>query len=162
MFRAKYQWAGGCNVCHFSKKGGDTQNPYGKTFLHNGMNATTFTRIETEDSDKDGFSNITEILARSYPGDAESTPQKTESRENATESEDDDSIFSFEMEEETGEELGSPGVLGNAMDSLTFGGALDIRRVVHGKDIAPDSQNWGTGTTLIHVAEFVPNNKCRR
>ena len=21
MFRAKYEWAGGCNVCHFSKKG---------------------------------------------------------------------------------------------------------------------------------------------
>ncbi|RKU25412.1 hypothetical protein C6495_18690, partial [Candidatus Poribacteria bacterium] len=67
MFRAKYGWASGCNVCHSSKKGGDTPNPYGKAFLHNGMNLSTFTRIEEEDSDRDGFSNIAELVARAYP-----------------------------------------------------------------------------------------------
>ena len=38
---------------------------------------------------------------------------------------------------------------------LFFGGALDIRRITRGTDLAPDSNNWGTGTTLIHVAELV-------
>ena len=88
LFRAKYEWAGGCNVCHFSKKGGDSPNPYGRAFLHNGMNLSTFLRISETDSDKDGFSNIAEIIARSYPGDAASTPENVESPNDLAESDD--------------------------------------------------------------------------
>ncbi len=159
MFKAKYKWAGGCNVCHFSKKGGDSPNPYGRAFLHNGMNLSTFTRIEKTDSDKDGFSNIAEIIARSYPGDAASTPENVESPKDLSESDDelnldDEDVFSFD-DTETSEGTGSSDFLGGAFGDLVFGGALDIRRPTRGQDLIPDRDNWDSGTTLIHVAEFV-------
>ena len=159
MFKSKYQWAGGCNVCHFSKKGGDSPNPYGRAFLHNGMNLSTFTRIEKTDSDKDGFSNIAELIARSYPGDAASTPENVESPNDPSESDetldiDDGDVFSFD-DTETSEGTGSSDFLGGAFGDLVFGGALDIRRPTRGQDLIPDRNNWDSGTTLIHVAEFV-------
>jgi len=159
MFRSKYEWAGGCNVCHFSKKGGDSPNPYGRAFLHNGMNLSTFIRIAEADSDKDGFSNIAEIIARSYPGDAASTPENVESPNELSESEDsfntdDEDVFSFDEVETSGDSEGSD-FLSGAFGNLVFGGALDIRRPTRGQDLVPDATNWDTGTTLIHVAEFV-------
>ncbi len=159
LFRAKYEWAGGCNVCHFSKKGGDSPNPYGRAFLHNGMNSLTFLRISETDSDKDGFSNIAEIIARSYPGDAASTPENVESPNDPAESDDaldmdDESVFSFDDAGGT-EDSDSSEFLGGAFSDLIFGGALDIRRITRGQDLIPDRQNWDAGTTLIHVAEFV-------
>ena len=159
LFRAKYEWAGGCNVCHFSKKGGDSPNPYGRAFLHNGMNLSTFLRISETDSDKDGFSNIAEIIARSYPGDAASTPENVESPNALAESDDaldmdDADVFSFDDAGGT-EDSDSSEFLGGAFSDLIFGGALDIRRPTRGKDLIPDRQNWDAGTTLIHVAEFV-------
>ena len=159
MFRAKYGWAGGCNVCHSSKKGGDSPNPYGRAFLHNGMNPSTFLRIAEEDSDKDGFSNLAEIIARSYPGDAASTPENVEPLKDTAETddaliEDDENIFSFGDVGET-QEADTSGFLDDAFGSLVFGGALDIRRIIHGTDLVPDRNNWNTGTTLIHVAELV-------
>lgn len=163
MFRAKYGWAGGCNVCHFSKKGGDAPNPYGKAFLHNGMNMSTFTRIEEDDSDKDGFSNIVEIVARAQPGDAASTPETVQpTAADAEESDDEDevafddeNIFSFDEPAADSEETGGASLLSDAFGNLVFGGALDIRRITRGQDLLPDRGNWHTGTTLIHVAEFV-------
>ena len=106
MFRAEYRWASGCNVCHASKKGGDSPNPYGRAFLHNGMNPSTFLRIAAEDSDRDGFSNLAEIIARSYPGDAASTPENVEPIVDPSETddalvEDDESIFTFDDTDET-------------------------------------------------------------
>ena len=159
MFRAKYKWTGGCNVCHFSKKGGDSPNPYGREFLHNSMNSSTFLRIAEADSDKDGFSNIAEIIAHSYPGDAASTPENVESPNDPSESDDAldldaEDIFSFD-DADTTEDTGSSEFLGGAFGNLVFGGALDIRRITHGQDLIPDRQNWDTGITLIHVAEFV-------
>lgn len=159
MFRAKYEWAGGCNVCHISKKGGDSPNPYGRSFLHNGMNRTTFLRISEEDSDKDGYSNIAEILARSYPGDAASTPKNVESPEELSNSSDDseidsEDVFSFD-DPDTTEGSGSSDLFGGAFGDLVFGGALDIRRITRGRDMIPDRDNWDSGTTLIHVAELV-------
>ncbi len=160
MFRAKYGWAGGCNVCHSSKKGGDTPNPYGKAFLHNGMNLSTFTRIEEEDSDKDGFSNIVELVARAYPGDAASTPENVPPVADADETDeelalDDENVFSFDEPAAETEEAGGLNLLSDAFGNLVFGGALDIRRITRGQDLLPDRGNWDTGTTLIHVAEFV-------
>ncbi|MDE0483441.1 MAG: hypothetical protein OXI67_12745 [Candidatus Poribacteria bacterium] len=159
MFKAEYKWAGGCNVCHFSKKGGDSPNPYGRAFLHNGMNLSTFTRIEKTDSDKDGFSNIAEIIARSYPGDAASTPENVKATDDLSESDgalnlDDEDVFSFDDVDAT-EDTGSSDFLGGAFGDLVFGGALDIRRITRGQDLIPDRDNWSSGTTLIHVAEFV-------
>ena len=159
MFRAKYGWAGGCNVCHSSKTGGDSPNPYGRAFLHNGMNVSTFLRIAEEDSDRDGFSNLTEIIARSYPGDAASTPETVEPIVDTSETDDalvkdDESIFSFDDADET-QATDTSGFLEEAFGNLVFGGALDIRRITRGQDLVPDRNNWHTGTTLIHVAEFV-------
>ena len=162
MFRAQYGWAGGCNVCHASKKGGDAPNPYGRAFLHNGMNLSTFIRIAEDDSDKDGFSNIAEILARAYPGDPASTPETVEPTEPTAQAEDmtletDDTIFSFDSFEEDADTETSEGsnFLSDAFGNLVFGGALDIRRITRGEDLVPDNSRWHTGTTLIHVAEFV-------
>ncbi len=159
MFRAKYEWAGGCNVCHFSKNGGDSPNPYGRAFLHNGMNRSTFLRISEEDSDRDGYSNIAEILARSYPGDAASTPKNVASSDDLLTSnedleDDNEDVFSFDDPEST-EDAGGSDFLGGAFGDLIFGGALDIRRITRGKDLIPDKDNWDTGTTMIHVAELV-------
>ena len=159
MFRAKYGWTSGCNVCHASKKGGDSPNPYGRAFLSNGMNLSTFTRIEEVDSDRDGFSNIAELIARSYPGDAASTPENTESVEDTSESDetlsaDEESVFSFDGIGET-EATDSSEWLGGAFGNLIFGGALDVRRITRGTDLVPDGSHWDTGTTLIHVAELV-------
>lgn len=157
MFRLKYEWAGGCNVCHYSKKGGDSPNPYGRAFLHNGMNISTFIRIAEADSDKDGFSNVAEILARSYPGDAASTPDNVESPNNPSDADetldiDDESVFSFDDTETTEE---TSDLFGGAFSNIVVGGALDIRRITRGTDLIPDRNNWNSGTTLIHVAEFV-------
>ncbi|MXV78261.1 hypothetical protein F4X73_12210 [Candidatus Poribacteria bacterium] len=159
MFKTKYKWTSGCNVCHFSKKGGDSPNPYGRAFLHNGMNLSTFTRIEKTDSDKDGFSNIAELIARSYPGDAASTPENVKTSLVQPESDEgldleDDDVFSFEDVEQT-EDTSDSEFLGGAFSNLIFGGALDIRRITRGQDMIPDRDNWDSGTTLIHVAEFV-------
>lgn len=159
MFQSKYKWRGGCNVCHFSKKGGDSPNPYGRAFLHNGMNLSTFTRLEKMDSDRDGFSNIAELIVRSYPGDAASTPENVKTSNTISESDDelsldDGDVFSFDDVDAT-EDVGSSDFLGDVFGELVFGGALDIRRITRGQDLIPDGNNWDTGTTLIHVAEFV-------
>ncbi len=159
MFKTKYRWTSGCNVCHFSKKGGDAQNPYGRAFLHNGMNLSTFTRIEKTDSDKDGFSNIAELIARSYPGDAASTPENVDTSIEQSESEEglileNDDVFSFD-DADTAEDSSDSGFFGGAFSNFIFGGALDIRRITRGQDLIPDRDNWDSGTTLIHVAELV-------
>jgi hypothetical protein len=60
-----------CNLCH---PGGDTgsYNPYGTDFLDAGSNTAAFAAIENLDSDGDGFTNIVEINARTFPGDPSS------------------------------------------------------------------------------------------
>ena len=57
-----------CSLCHSS---GDNRNPYGSDFGSFGHN---FQSIENEDSDDDGFSNITEIDALTFPGNPNSFP----------------------------------------------------------------------------------------
>src|SRR3990172_4668269 len=71
-FNATYGTAGtalgDCTVCH---SGVPQLNPYGQAFKNAGH---SFSAIESQDSDGDGFSNITEIDARTFPGDANSKP----------------------------------------------------------------------------------------
>lgn len=59
-----------CNLCH---PGGNTKslNGYATAYRTAGYN---FTAIQNADSDGDGFSNIAEINARTFPGDAASKP----------------------------------------------------------------------------------------
>lgn len=73
---------GSCQWCHFKygyDKSGDisaTLNVYGKAYLDAGRTAAALTAIEGLDSDGDGFSNINEINATRYPGDAADDPTK--------------------------------------------------------------------------------------
>ena len=57
-----------CSLCHTNVP---TRNPYGMAFAAAGH---SFTSIESADSDGDGFTNIQEITAGTYPGDSNSKP----------------------------------------------------------------------------------------
>ncbi len=57
-----------CSLCHST---GTNRNSYGADF---GAANRNFAAIENEDSDNDGFDNITEIEALTKPGDANSHP----------------------------------------------------------------------------------------
>jgi len=58
-----------CTVCHGSS--GGSRNSYGSAFSGAGRN---FKSIEAQDSDGDTFSNLVEINAGTFPGNASSTP----------------------------------------------------------------------------------------
>jgi hypothetical protein len=62
---------GQCVLCHINPGGGGTRNGFGNAFLAAGH---SFTAIEQQDSDGDGFTNIVEINALKWPGDATSFP----------------------------------------------------------------------------------------
>jgi len=72
LFNTKYGTAGSvlntCTVCHSAVP---TRNAYGTAY---GNNAHNFTTIEPLDSDGDGFTNLAEITARTFPGNASSKP----------------------------------------------------------------------------------------
>jgi len=71
---------GSCQWCHYtygydgSGKIQDTMNPYGLNYHAYGRNAAAVKAIESLDSDGDGYSNIDEIRANRYPGDAKDSP----------------------------------------------------------------------------------------
>jgi hypothetical protein len=73
---------GSCQWCHYKygyDKKGDitaTLNSFGKDYLAQGRNAAAFKAIEAKDSDGDGYTNIVEINAVRYPGDATDDPTK--------------------------------------------------------------------------------------
>ena len=75
LFTAKYQYKVTCNLCH-EKEGGSSNSDYGKDFLRAGANFMAFSKIEKRDSDRDGFTNIVEIQARSDPSNAKSIPDQ--------------------------------------------------------------------------------------
>jgi hypothetical protein len=60
-----------CTLCHTNVP---ARNLYGEDFKTHGH---SFVAIEALDSDGDGYSNITEINALSFPGDARSVPAST-------------------------------------------------------------------------------------
>ena len=62
-----------CVTCHFS--GILQKNTYGMDFMTNGRN---FETIETLDSDGDGFTNLAEINALTFPGDPDNHSIATE------------------------------------------------------------------------------------
>jgi hypothetical protein len=74
---------GSCQWCHYiSDYGNDssqyaaTLNSYGVDYKAAGQSKAALTAIETKDSDGDGYTNITEINAIRYPGDATDDPTK--------------------------------------------------------------------------------------
>ena len=74
LYRKKYGYKVSCYVCH-ANGGGSAPGGYGKDFKRNGLSFKSFKKIEDKDSDKDGFKNLAEILAKSNPGDKNSTPE---------------------------------------------------------------------------------------
>jgi hypothetical protein len=74
---------GSCQWCHYTygyvAPHGDisaTLNPYGKDYLEAGRSVAALKAIEPKDSDGDGFTNVAEITATRYPGDAGDDPTK--------------------------------------------------------------------------------------
>ncbi len=73
---------GSCQWCHYKygydQKGNilETLNPYGKAYNDNGRSTDAVKAIENADSDADGFSNKTEILANRFPGYNNDDPSK--------------------------------------------------------------------------------------
>ena len=74
-FNLRYGTAGtaldSCTLCHTGSPSGSNLNSYANAYAANGYN---FAAIEALDSDGDGFSNIAEINARTFPGDPASKP----------------------------------------------------------------------------------------
>ncbi len=73
-FNAEYSTGGtridSCSVCHVAGNSFD-RNDYGQDWKDNSKN---FTAIEGIDSDGDGWTNIEEIVALTFPGDATDHP----------------------------------------------------------------------------------------
>ena len=84
QFNSRYGTAGSaidqCILCHARNTNPDIpsletpQNPYGVALENNGVD---FAAAEPVDSDGDGFTNIVEILARTFPGNPNSKPATT-------------------------------------------------------------------------------------
>lgn len=75
-FNDKYDTSGSrldsCMTCHASSSpNAQNLNPYGTDF---GANNHDFAAVEPLDSDGDGFTNIDEINALTFPGDPEDNP----------------------------------------------------------------------------------------
>jgi hypothetical protein len=77
-FNTKYSTAGtridattNCQVCHTSIP---ALNGYGSAYKANGRNSGAFEAIKSLDSDSDGFTNLVEIEARTFPGNAADKP----------------------------------------------------------------------------------------
>jgi hypothetical protein len=71
-----------CSLCHTSNIPG--LNPYGQDYKANGRNMAALGAIESLDSDKDGFTNIKEIMALTFPGNPSDFPKTNTSTPTAT------------------------------------------------------------------------------
>lgn len=80
-FNQHYETAGtrldSCATCHI----GEARNPYGKAYAVSGRD---FTAIENLDSDGDGFTNLVEIKALTFPGNSDDYPQTTSENSSET------------------------------------------------------------------------------
>ncbi|MEN6438672.1 MAG: GEGP motif-containing diheme protein [Syntrophobacter sp.] len=80
---AKTSILGSCQYCHavsqygaVTGKYGSTLNAYGAKYASIGRTEASLRSIEGDDSDGDGYSNLAEIIALRYPGDAKDDPSK--------------------------------------------------------------------------------------
>ncbi len=80
---SKQSILGSCQYCHAVSQYGTvtgkyalTLNAYGAKYASLGRTEESLKAIEGEDSDGDGYSNLSEITALRYPGDAKDDPSK--------------------------------------------------------------------------------------
>ena len=64
-----------CTLCHTSSI--PNLNPFGSAYKNAGRSTSAFASIASSDSDGDGFSNVTEIMALTFPGDASDFPAQS-------------------------------------------------------------------------------------
>jgi hypothetical protein len=62
-----------CMFCHASS-GPPNLNPFGMAYINNGRSQAALVAIQNLDSDGDGFTNIQEIIALTFPGDPNDHP----------------------------------------------------------------------------------------
>ena len=76
IFDATYNTANtrlsSCDTCHTTSR--PALNPYGQAYKAKGRNAGALATIEPTDSDGDGFTNIQEIHALTFPGNPNDHP----------------------------------------------------------------------------------------
>jgi hypothetical protein len=82
QFNGKYGTSGTvlntCGICHINPSGGGTRNSYGSDYANASIGNHTYNAaLEARDSDGDSYNNITEINARTFPGNASSRPGVT-------------------------------------------------------------------------------------
>lgn len=61
-----------CLCCHFIQEGTGPRNPYGVEYENEGTG--DFGKYENDDADGDGYTNIQELNAKTYPGDFSDHP----------------------------------------------------------------------------------------
>ncbi len=71
-----------CSLCHTSVI--PNLNPYGQAYKSNGRSIAALSAIESLDSDSDGFTNIQEIMALTFPGDPSDLPKPNTSTPTVT------------------------------------------------------------------------------
>ncbi|MCX6345213.1 MAG: hypothetical protein NT018_09070 [Armatimonadetes bacterium] len=63
-----------CAVCHLKPNAKGGLNAYGKSLEDKDISADSLKSVESDDADKNGVDNITEIKAGKLPGNSKSKP----------------------------------------------------------------------------------------
>lgn len=124
-----------CLNCHNNPNGGGSRNPYGMAYEANGKN---FGSIEALDSDGDGFTNLEEINALTFPGDPADYPQtssevpETGDNETLPTGEQDAEDISAPLNETQGQETAEEPVNDSASEQQSpgFGAVLAIAGIL--------------------------------
>ena len=152
-FNTKYGTTGSkldsCGVCHEDPGGGGPLNPYGTAFQ--GAAGTTdqkFTAIEGLDSDGDTFTNLAEIQALTWPGDATDFPGGT-----STPGPSPTPIMLTSQFVAT-----APVVDGDAGDAAWSGATAATIHVANGANLFGGSPSTYTGSTDVSVKSVYTND----
>lgn len=114
-----------CLCCHFIQEGTGPRNPYGVMY-ENTEELGDFDAFENFDADGDGYTNIQEINAKTYPGDFMDHPSPAKYKKCVT--------FFLSLDTTTKKPITVCVVDGKKVDLTPHGGACYIK---NGKSMAP-------------------------